>query len=218
MQPLNLSIAKHLVYGGIDLANRMGFRLPRRYERWTNVLGPLPDGEPPDMSLFYEDGRIHVMCSRRDLEARLIGSSVDAFLRRTDIAITLGDDDFTLLDDETEGAEDFLDSMVESVVAAARQWCFANKQEPHELLPVVVAATMEASAESIPEDADPTLGVEALSEAQRDQATGRALGHLLGVLNFERRDIEPAMAQFMAFVNSAESPEEFLSTIHLGRE
>lgn len=218
MQPLNLGVAKHLVYGGIDLANRMGFRLPRRYERWTNVLGPLPDGEAPDMSLFYDDGRIHVMCSRRDLEARLVGCSVASFLRRTDIGVTIMDGDFSLVDDEAEEAEDFRDSVVESLVAAARQWCFANQQEPHELLPVVVAATMEAAAESLPEDADPALGGEALTDAACDAAAEQAIDCLIGVLKFERRDVEPAMAQFMAFMSSAETPEEFLKTIDFGPE
>jgi len=209
MIPLNLRTAKHLVFGGIQLAQEVGFRLPRRYEHWTAILGALPAGESPDRSLLLDEGRIHVMCSLRDLEARLIGTSVKKFLLRKDITITIGDDDFTLMDDETEGAEAAMEQMVESLVDAATQWCFANQQKPHPLLPAVASAIVEAAAESIPEDLNPDAPVESLSDSQQEDVARRAGRFLSTTLNVDNNEVKAAIAQFTAFTGSANSPKAF---------
>lgn len=210
MTRLDLATAKHLVYGGIELAEEVGFRLPRRYERWTAILGPLPAGEEPDRSLFFDEtGRIHVMCSRRDLEARLVGTSIKKFLLRKDITVTLGDDNFTLLDDETEGIETAMDQMIDSLVTAAEQWCFANQQKPHPLLPIVASAIIDAIAESMPEDFDPDGTMESLSESRQDDISRRAKSYLSTMSDLDNEEVEAAIAQLMAFTESAKSATEF---------
>ena len=99
--PINIGTVRHLVYGGIELARRLGFRLPRRYERWTAILGPLPPGKSPDMSLFLDDGKINLCCSMRDLQERMIGTTPEEFTSRSDVTFILMNDDFTLLDELT---------------------------------------------------------------------------------------------------------------------
>lgn len=213
MTRLDLATAKHLVYGGIELAEELGLCLPRRYERWTAMLGPLPVGETPDMSLFLDDGRVHVMCSLRDLEARLVGTSIKKFLLRKDITVTLCGDDFTLMDDETEVIETAMEQMIDSLAGAAKQWCFANRQEPHPLLPAVASAITDATAESMPEDLDADDTMESLSESRRDEITRRARNHLSTTLNLDNEDVDAAMAQFAAFTRSAKSARTFADLI-----
>ncbi len=58
---LKIESARDIVYGGIQLARDSGFRLPRKHECWAAVLGPLPDGESPDMSLFSPGGPLVIV-------------------------------------------------------------------------------------------------------------------------------------------------------------
>ncbi len=131
LQPLNLGLAKHLVYGGIELAGELGFRLPQRYERWTAVLGPLPEGESPDMTLFRLDGKIRLVCSTRDFEARLIGSTPESFLARPDVDFILSNDDFTSVDEEAEEFNNGIAMLEEAMLNRVKAWCFSNGQAPY---------------------------------------------------------------------------------------
>lgn len=149
-RPLNLGTAKHLVYGGIELARELGFRLPRRYERWTAILGSLPKGETPDMSLFRCDGKVRLVCNMQDLESRLIGTTPDKFLARGDVDFILGDDDFTLADDEDDAVDDAITEFEQAMVDRARQWCFANGQTPHPLLPELIRASTRRWSKACP--------------------------------------------------------------------
>ncbi len=213
--PLNLGTAKHLVYGGIDLARELGFRLPRRYERWTAILGPLPEDELPDMSLFLDDGKIFLVCSRRDLEARLVGTTPEKFLARPDVTFIMGDEDFTLVDDEEDECDELTSQLEQAMVERARQWCFANGQVPHPLLPELVGAFLEAITQSIPSDLDPDEEIEALPEATRDEMARQAFLFLSASFHHDPAALEAAMAQFHGFMGSIGSPQELFKTLGL---
>lgn len=216
--PLNLGTAKHLVYGGIRLAQELGFRLPRRYERWTAILGPLPEGESPDMSLFPDGGRIQLVCSERDLEARLIGTTPQRFLARPDVDPVIGDDDFTLVDDEEDEINDVMGQLQEAMTESVQQWCFANGQTPHPLLPDVVGASLEATMQTAPPDLDLEQAVDALSDEQQDQMIERMLSFLSASFHHDPAALGEAMTQFQAFMGSMDSPHELFGRLGLEDE
>lgn len=213
--PLNLGTAKHLVYGGINLARELGFRLPRRYERWTAILGPLPEDEPPDMSLFLDDGMIRLMCTRRDLEARLVGTTPEKFLARRDVTFIMGEEDFTLVDEEEDACDDLTSQLEQAMVESARQWCFANGQVPHPLLAELVCAFVEAITQSIPPDVDSDAEIEALPEATRDEMATQAFSFLSASFHHDPAALEAAMAQFHGFMDSMGSPQELFKTLDI---
>lgn len=215
--PLNLGTAKHLVYGGIELSRELGFRLPRRYERWTAILGPLPKGETPDMSLFRCDGKIRLVCSMRDLESRLIGTTPDKFLARPDVDFILADDDFTLVDDEDDAVDDAITEFEQAMVDRARQWCFANGQTPHPLLPELIGAFNEALVQSLPPDFDINDEVDSLSD-QRGEVMERMASFLAASFHEDPAAFETAMVQFDGFMNSVGSPEELFESLGLQEE
>lgn len=216
--PLNLGTAKHLVYGGIQLARELGFRLPRRYERWTAILGPLPEGESPDMSLFLDDGKIRLMCSERDLGARLIGTTPERFLARPDVDFTIGGGGFTLMDDEEDEIDDLMDRLQQAMTERAQQWCFANGQTPHPLLPDVVGASLEAIMQTAPPDLDLEQEVEALSDEQQDHMTERMLSFLSASFHHDPVALGGAITQFQAFMGSVRSPQELFELLPLEDE
>lgn len=212
---LDLATARHLVYGGIDLARRLGFRLPRRYERWTAILGPLPEGETPDMSLFLDNGKIRLICSQRDLEARLIGTTPEKFLARPDVGYILGDDGLTLVDEEEDKSADLVSQLEQAMLLRAQQWCFANGQTPHPLLPEVVGAAMEAMTQSVSPDQDPDEDIAALSDEQRDEMVRQVRSFLSASLHHDHAALHAAMAQFDGFMTSFESPQELFDGLDL---
>lgn len=213
MGPLNPGTARHLVYGGIELARELGFRLPRKYERWTAILGPLPDGESPDMSLFRAEGKIRLVCDVSDLEARLIGTTPEKFLNRPDVEYILGDEGFTTVDEEADEIDDALDELEESLVERVRQWCFANGQPPHPLLPEVVSTMMEAVAELVPPDLDPEDDVLALSDQQEERVFERMTSFLSASFEHDPEGLAEAMAQLQGYMDSTSSPEEFFESL-----
>ena len=212
--PINIGTARHLVYGGIELARRLGFRLPQRYERWTAILGPLPPGESPDMSLFLEDGKINLCCSMRDLQERLIGATPEQFLSRSDVSFMLMDDDFTLLDGE-KGEDAFQEQLADlqtKILEEARQWCFANGQIPHKLLPDVVAAALESLPADIDADADES---EFPSIDPCDPTALNTKRILSAKCSDNPAALDAAMDQFGAFINSKGRSGELIRTLNL---
>ena len=213
--PLDIETARDLVHGGIKLAQELGFRLPVKYERWVGLLGALPPGQPPDMSLFLDDGRIVLTCSESDLRKRLIGCSVEEFLNRPDVTYTLGADEFSLVDEEED---DFDDAMVEierAFLDAAKAWCFANGQAPHRLLPEVVSAMYETTLEQAPgpdesEDALPDVSAQTLTEFQQ-----RIEGYVLMRHDESPQEVRAAIAQFAGFMDSKNSPDELFESLDL---
>ena len=213
--PLNLGTAKHLVYGGIELANELGFRLPRRYERWTAVMGPLPEGESPDMSLFRCDGKVRLECSVRDFESRFVGTTPDKFLARPDVEAVFGFDDFTLVDDEEDAVYDVMTEFEQGMTDRVKQWCFANGQTPHPLLSEVVAAFNEALVQSLPPDWDPDEEIESISDDE-GEIMERMASFVAASLENNTEGFEIALAQFEGFLHSMKSPEELLGSLGLG--
>ncbi|MCP4248176.1 MAG: hypothetical protein GY778_14115 [bacterium] len=207
--------ARHLVYGGIELARRLGFRLPRKYERWATVLGPLPEGESPDMSLFLPDGKIHLMCSAADLRARLIGSTPEEFLRRPDVEYTLGDDDFTLVDEDEDAAMDLLGDLADKMHDQIRKWCFANGQIPHPLLRQAIETTIETTLEATPPILDEDDEVPALSDADTDLAIARARSILLAESDADPVQVNAVLFQLGDFVASTDSPQAFFESLEI---
>ncbi len=213
--PLNVGLAKHLVYGGIELSRELGFRLPRKYERWTAVLGPLSEGESPDMGLFRADGKIRLICSERDFRARLIGTTPEIFLNRSDVEFCLGDDGFSLLDDEPEPVDEAIVMLEQAMVERARQWCFANGQQPHALLPDVVSATLMAMTQGLPQDLDLEGDVETLPDGHEDAMGEQIAGFLSASFQHDKAGSKEALHQVLSFMASTDSPEQFLRELNL---
>lgn len=218
MCPLDLETAKHIVYGGIDLARELGFRLPRRYERWTSVLDPLPAGVSPDRSLFLRDGKILLTCSHRDLRERLEGTTPDRFLQRPDVDFIMEGSDFTLVDPELDDFNDVVTQLEEAFVNKVRQWCFANGQVPHPLLPEVASAMLEATMQTIPEDADLDEEVPSLSSDQEDETFQQMIGFLsVSCHDQDPAEVHKALDQFFGFMKGDGSYQGLLETLDISK-
>ncbi len=209
---LDLLMAKHLVYGGIQLAREVGFRLPRRYERWTGVLGPLPDGVAPDMSHFLKDGKILLTCSERDLKSRLIGTTPENFLTRSDVSYALADGDFTLVDDVEDECQDALQTFEDTMIERAQQSCFDNGEQPHPLLSEIVAASIENTLQSMPEDEDEDTMEPVAESADLDKINDLIYTMLATVADRDPDGLPIAMGQFQRFVENSAGVEEMLSS------
>jgi len=143
---VDLDTARRLVMGGIRFARQNGFRLPPRYQRWVALLGGGDsDSDEADLSDFGVDGKLCFVGNEEDLGRRLIEGTVEEFLARRDVEHIVGDDDFTLMDDETLEIEAVFDKVYEQGLSAIRQWCFANGEAPHPRL----AEAWEASLTTI---------------------------------------------------------------------
>ena len=217
--PFEVETARHLVFGGIELAHRLGFRLPHRYERWTALLGPLPEGESPDMDLFLPGGKIRLICSQRDLEARLIGTTPKAFLTRPDVDFIMGDDDFTLVDDEEDQADEMMEHFEETMLEAARRWCFAHGQAPHPRLPDVIGASLEAISQGAASRLDPNdETIEALPEEEQERIAEQTMSFLAASFADDPEGLMAAAEQCFAFMESMGSPEELIAAVGLHDE
>lgn len=212
---LDPTTAKHLVYGGIALARDLGFRLPKRYERWTAILGTLPPGESPDMSLFCPGGEIRLIGNMRDLEARLVGSTPEAFLARPDVEYILGSDDFTLVDEDEDQAGEFLNMLEVAALAQLTKWCFAHSQRPHPLLRDVVSAALECATQELPDDLDPNAEWDSLPERFRGEAGDHTLAFLMALDHgHDPAALQAAIAQFSEFMQSEGTTEQFVRTLN----
>lgn len=215
LAPMNLGTAMNLVYGGIQLACELGFRLPRRYERWTAILGALPDGESPDMSMFLDNGKIMLVCSERDLEARLVGTTAKKFLARPDVHYLMGTDDFTVVDEEEDESRAFLDQMEEAMLSAAKRWCFANGQVPDPLLPEVIGASLEAIVQAFPEGSEAEDAIVSIPPWARDRMAEEVTEFVAASLGHDRDRAEAAVAQLHGFMNSLDSSEKLFTALGL---
>ena len=212
---LDLLVAQHLVYGGIQLARELGFRLPRRHERWTAVLGPLPDGVAPDMSLFLDSGKIVLICSQRDLESRLIGTTPQKFLARPDVSYIIASGDFTLVDDAEDEFNDTLQSFEDAMFERSQRSCFANGEQPHPLLGEIVAASIEATLQSIPEDADLDNDVPFAESADQDKIMELTMAMLAPVFERDPTGFRIAITQFHRFIESCTGIDDMLAPLPL---
>ncbi len=144
--PIDLKTVQHLVFGGIAVAQKLGFRLPNRHERWTRLLGALPPGESPDMSLFGKNGKTYIGCSEKDLLARYLGDP-KKLLERPDVEFTVGvnlPSPMDNADDEAEGAESEYAPDYTDLEDLTYDWCESIGVDPHPLVyPVAKAMTIE---------------------------------------------------------------------------
>jgi len=78
-------LVRRLVAGGIRFARQNSFRLPRRYERWVEILGGVGDPGQADLSDFgTEDGKLRYVGPIEDLRSRLLVSP-EQFFSRPDV-------------------------------------------------------------------------------------------------------------------------------------
>jgi hypothetical protein len=135
--------ARHLIAGAIRFARQNGFRLPPHFERWTNLLGDLPDTATADLRRFGKDGGLLWIGSFDDLQRRLIGCSVDEFLARPNVHFMSEIEDFDDAevdddedDDSPEGDEEFEEfleafgTLVEECYSNALRRCQERGETP----------------------------------------------------------------------------------------
>lgn len=199
---IDLSTVKHLVFGGIEVARKLEFRLPKNYERWTRLIGPLPPGEKPDLSLFGKDGKTHIWCSERDLELRYLGDP-KKLLNRPNIEFVIRDGSFTLWDDEGDDAddEDDLESQVMdgSLVDTVHDWCAREKITPSPILQPLVNA-MRVSSEDVLDEivstAGPDGGVVMSPVITPDSLIRRTMTQMR-IMGYDERDIALGFTQIL---------------------
>jgi len=207
MAPMNPGVARHIVFGGIERATELGFRLPPRLNRWTGVLGALPEDESPDRSLFGVNGKVRLICNARDLEARLIGCTSKQFLARPDVEYVIGSDDFTLVNPEDDETADHLEQLADTMYEEARKWCFANGQIPHPLLRKVIESALDALIDSIPEDVDLEADWDTtMADSARQQIGCDLLDNVGSVLHENPIAAHEAFEQFRQFAAQADDP------------
>ncbi|MBI4717462.1 MAG: hypothetical protein HY763_06635 [Planctomycetes bacterium] len=220
---VDIATARQLVFGGIDLSKELGFRLPRHYERWTGILGPLRSGETIDRGLFRKDGRIIFVGQQSDLEQRLVGCTVEQFLSRPDVSYTVevgrsygpdsnGDlDDDAYLDDDDDDDDDTgaIELMVDKLQQRAREWCFAHGEAPHPLLGTAVEAHVRSAATAGHDVVSPTPDDE--NESFPAEAEYLYLNALAAILNDVGAppEIDAAFAQLGRFMRNFASAAEF---------
>lgn len=219
MKPLAVETAQHIVYGGVRLAQELGFRLPHRYQRWTAMLGPLPEGVEPDRSLFLKDGRVCLVGSMREFSERLLSTTPEAFLRRPDLEFILEDGDraASRSDEDDEGCDvdPLADDMEQALVNRVRQWCFASGRVPHRLLPEAVGCLLEALLQCTPDEDFADDGA-FLEMAQLDGGNNRLM-ELIQASDSQEDPAEflAALEQARDFLSSLDSPEELMETLGL---
>jgi len=157
--------ARHLVAGAIRFAHQNGFRLPPRFERWTNVLGDLPDIATADLSPFGKDGGLLWVGSFDDLQSRLIGCSVDEFLARPNVHFVSEVEDFDEEDEdddediewEDEFLDEVMDNLIEEKYQKTHRQCLDRGETPSPLMRdaiqnIVVLAALTIASQPEPND------------------------------------------------------------------
>ncbi|MCK6484258.1 MAG: hypothetical protein HUU22_11655 [Phycisphaerae bacterium] len=140
---LDIETARRIVFGGIRFAKQNGFRLPHKYERWTAMLGPEPDPESLDMSIFGKDGKLFFVGQLSDLNERLIRSTPQEFVRRPDVEWAL-EADADSAEDMGEAGYDsaaweaacdaLVDERAADMSRRCRDWLTSRNQVPHPML------------------------------------------------------------------------------------
>jgi hypothetical protein len=196
--------ARHLVYGGVQRARELGFALPRHYDRWTAVLGPLDPGVQPDMSLFGVDGRIRLVCDAADFHERLIGCTPDQFLARPDVTFVLGERRHQSLYVPADFEPVMQEAMAEvatKLADSARRQCFAKGISPSPLLDQMAMAMLTGCAR-ISEAASECGSVHSLDAETRHEIMHEAFDSLIEFGNFDRWQVRLAMIQLSDYLES----------------
>jgi hypothetical protein len=82
---IDVELARQLVAGAIRFARKNGFKLPPKYERWTNLLGGDLQIDTADLSRFGKDGKLLWVGPLDDLRDRLISCTAEQFCARPDV-------------------------------------------------------------------------------------------------------------------------------------
>jgi hypothetical protein len=90
------------VAGAIQFSRQNGFRLPEHWERYTAILGNLDDVGNADLSGFGIDGGLRYVGDFDFLRRRLVGSTVEEFLRRPDVKYITSADSLEWDDEASE--------------------------------------------------------------------------------------------------------------------
>ena len=205
--PCDLDLARQLVAGGIRYAHDNAFRLPPKFERWTAVLGGVDDWRLADTSRFCKE----FSGSYDDLCKRYLGGSVDDFIRRTDVAITLGNAPPSLVDNDSAQQDEVVNEAAEKFSVGITNWAKQTGRDPHPKLAEAVAmyfrVVSEHAANTDPDAADKDLE---LSREWAD-AIPVALNNELSLYPpDEKSELGGALVQVTEFIASFESPLEML--------
>lgn len=87
LERIEIGVVRNLVAGSIKFAAQNGFKLPVHYDRWIKLLGGV-DVQSADLSQFGRDGKLMWVGPMDDLRQRLIGCTLEEFLKRQDVQIT----------------------------------------------------------------------------------------------------------------------------------
>ncbi len=204
-------LVRRLVGGGVRFARRNGFRLPPRYERWVSILGNVDSSDNADLSDYgFEDGRLNFVGNLNDLRRRLIGCSVEEFLARKDVYFTVGDDEFTLLNDDELGTEETSEKVQSRILDAAHRWCFAHRQTPHPRLPDAVALLIDALLLLDPDD---VIETPSGLELTGDRGSRNLDALLEAAPASERAGLTAAFEQLMRFVSQYPTPAAMIADL-----
>lgn len=213
---LDIDRARQIVFGGVQFAKQNGFRLPKNYERWTAMLGPAPDPQSLDMSIFGKDGKLLFTGGMSDLNQRLMQSTADEFLKRPDVEWTVKASD-DLIDaeeeefdgpDSNEACEALVDRRATEMSQQCRDWLVARNEAPHPMLQEACRCVLYGITElddielgdlSTPEDLSRSWeGLEYLAVNSFDSEDGAMI-----------EDAIEAIEQVMAYLRERGAPVEF---------
>jgi len=67
----HISLAKKLVLGGVEFAKQNGFRVPKEFLKWRDIIGSMEEEDKDYEDLFKKNGEILVMASPEDIMRRI---------------------------------------------------------------------------------------------------------------------------------------------------
>lgn len=198
LTPIDPVTAQHLVWGGVEVARTLGFRLPRHHDRWTSLIGTLPEGVTPDMNLFGKNGKVHIRCSEADLHKRYLGDP-NIFLARPDVEFVIGDSNFSLLEDEEDELIDFEgDATDNDALAPVLDWCAEEGQRPSPILFEVYNAMNVAAADVLKELTARVGPDDEVTMGEKDaQMLIRRVMTQMKLMGYEELDVAEALSQII---------------------
>lgn len=202
-----------VVAGGVRFARRNGFKLPKDWQKWCDLVDTDLDFENAELHAFGKDGGLLWVGPMHDLRRRLIGSTVEAFLARPDVHFITepeGGDEFAdagfddawdaLADEIDEDhplarkeVQDAIAQTTEAFIGGVQAWCQEQNEEPSPSLEGFVATyTSRLILAGLHDDerSSPAETVKAILEEMRQQAEEyrgpNQPDHILAVDQFER--------------------------------
>ncbi len=210
---MDVEQARRLVAGSVRHSQENNFALPRRWQRWTAILGlTQEDIDRADLSDFAPGGKLVYCGSRTDLRNRLIDCTVEEFLARPNVEV--GWTNGPVLDDEEElDFDERVSEATQATLNKIRQWCFANGEQPHPFLADAMEIMAEAMIQTAPVDPD---SPEARENHEQTQAKVDAM---LAMESRARQvQLQAALDQLVRFANTFQSIDEYLAFLGFGGE